>query len=171
VTITSDGGEFVANPDWWFGHTYALETERGLDDKEDLFTPGRFVLTVVGKGSITLWAASEAEMQFDWENELQRRRAAAMPAPVNTPVIHVLTHAAMLLSAPANHPMAAPARRLSRISLVRRLGERHDDLTSWPAIGEWAFEQARQVLCVFAQYVNQGMIPNRFDDYNQRAIL
>jgi predicted glycogen debranching enzyme len=28
------------------------------------------------------------------------------------------------------------------------------------------FEQARQVLSVFAQYVSEGMIPNRFDDYN-----
>jgi predicted glycogen debranching enzyme len=27
------------------------------------------------------------------------------------------------------------------------------------------FKQAKQVLCVFAQYVSEGMIPNRFDDY------
>jgi predicted glycogen debranching enzyme len=27
------------------------------------------------------------------------------------------------------------------------------------------FEEARQVLSVFAQYVSEGMIPNRFDDY------
>src|SRR5207244_7446094 len=28
------------------------------------------------------------------------------------------------------------------------------------------FEQARRVLSVFAEYVSDGMIPNRFDDYN-----
>jgi predicted glycogen debranching enzyme len=166
VTITADGGEFVTNPDWWFGHTYALETERGLDDKEDLFTPGRFVLTVVGKGSITLWAASEAEMQFDWENELQRRRAAATPAPANTPVIHVLTHAAdAFVSARKSPDGSSGSTIIAGYPWFADWGR--DTMISLPGLllASGRFEQARQVLCVFAQYVSQGMIPNRFDDY------
>ena len=29
-------------PDWWYGQYYAIENERGQDDTEDLFNPGRF---------------------------------------------------------------------------------------------------------------------------------
>ena len=166
VTITADGGEFVANPDWWFGHTYALETERGLDDKEDLFTPGRFVLTAVGKGSITLWAASDGGMQFDWEEQLRRRRTAATPAPVNTPVIHLLTHAADdFVSARKSPDGSAGSTIIAGYPWFADWGR--DTMISLPGLllATERFEQARQVLCVFAQYVSQGMIPNRFDDY------
>ena len=39
------GAAFTERPDWWYDHTYAIETERGLDDREDLFTPGTFSVT------------------------------------------------------------------------------------------------------------------------------
>ena len=50
--------------------------------------------------------------------------------------------------------------------MVRRLGR--DTFISLPGLmlGHGRFEQARQVLGVFGNYVSEGMIPNRFDDYN-----
>ena len=37
---------FEDQPDWWYGHSYPMETARGLDDREDLYTPGTFTLDV-----------------------------------------------------------------------------------------------------------------------------
>ena len=66
---------FRLRPDWWFGHTYAVETERGLDDREDLYTPGP-VCAVGGatKSSITLWAAAEPVAGFELGPGDWRRR-------------------------------------------------------------------------------------------------
>ena len=35
---------FEDAPDWWYGHSYPMETARGLDDREDLYTPGTYTL-------------------------------------------------------------------------------------------------------------------------------
>jgi hypothetical protein len=83
VVLRADGGRFGEQPDWWYAHRYPVEADRGLDDYEDLFTPGRF--TIYGSGSLqlTLWAAAGAndlaEMSGstglpDWDAE--RRRVA-----------------------------------------------------------------------------------------------
>ncbi len=74
VNIVADGGSFQPGPDWWFGQTYAIETDRGLDDREDLYTPGRFVITTAKKGSITIWASAGPVENLDWDHELSVRR-------------------------------------------------------------------------------------------------
>ena len=68
--IVADVGSFQPSPDWWLGHTYAVETDRGLDDREDLYTPGRFIFSTAKKASITLWAAAEPAEGFDWNHEI-----------------------------------------------------------------------------------------------------
>src|SRR5207248_2366571 len=80
VTITSDAGCFTQQGDWWYGHVYPVETERGQDDSEDLFSPGRFVLAGQGKATITLWMALEPTPPGDWEAERKRRRDVVMAA-------------------------------------------------------------------------------------------
>jgi predicted glycogen debranching enzyme len=109
--ITADAGKFEAKPDWWFGHTYAIESERGQDDTEDLYTPGRFIFTTDQPATITLWASHDTPATFDWEAEASRRRAVAAGArryppkvqgptappriePPESPTIQRLMHAA-----------------------------------------------------------------------------
>ena len=41
VYLQSDTGDFEQRGDWWYGHTYSIETDRGQDDTEDLFLPRR----------------------------------------------------------------------------------------------------------------------------------
>jgi predicted glycogen debranching enzyme len=36
----ANDGAFVNEPSWWYGHVYPIETDRGQDDSEDLFSPG-----------------------------------------------------------------------------------------------------------------------------------
>src|SRR5256885_975401 len=68
--VTSDYGEFVKEPAWWYGHLYPVETDRGQDDIEDLFTPGRFTHSFTGSATITFVAALEPRVSIDWDREL-----------------------------------------------------------------------------------------------------
>ncbi len=183
LSIAADSGRYEVSPDWWFNHKYAIETERGLDDTEDLYTPGRFVLDCSSPTTITLWASDQAVAPPDWDAELKLRRDAvdgARRSPVNT-------------EAPAGKTRVTPSASLT----IRQLAHAANDfvvyrkspdgkdgssvIAGYPWFSDWGrdtmislpglflstgrFEQARQVLTVFAQYVSQGMIPNRFDDY------
>jgi predicted glycogen debranching enzyme len=166
LNMLADAGSFEARPDWWFGHTYAVETDRGLDDREDLYMPGRFVLSTTRKTSITIWASAGSMPDFDWDRELERRRGVIKPLTGSSPAVERLVHAA------------------NDFVVARRTPEGqagHTIIAGYPWFADWGrdtmislpglllttrrFEEARQVLCVFAKYISQGMIPNRFDDY------
>lgn len=58
----SKKGEWIANPDWYYGVTYKEESRRGFADKEDLFVPGYFELPIKTGESIIL-SASTSEIK------------------------------------------------------------------------------------------------------------
>jgi predicted glycogen debranching enzyme len=166
IQLSADPGVYVNKPDWWFGHTYALEAERGLDFVEDLYNPGWFSIIVDSQRTITLYAGLTPE-RFDWETELANRRRAVGSVPTHTPTIKRLVRAAndfvVARKAPdgtdgstviAGYPWFSDWGRDTMISLPGLL------LTTG------RYTQARQVLGVFAQYVSEGMIPNVFNDHN-----
>ena len=182
VQIYANGGKFVPAPDWWYGHVYAIETERGMDDLEDLFTPGRFMLEANGLATLTLWVALERTPEPDWDEELKLRREAFIGACTD----------------PRNPAAGASRVCRSESTVIRKLARAANDfvvyrrapngsdgtsvIAGYPWFADWGrdtmislpglllvtgrFEQARQVLTVFAEYVSDGMIPNRFDDYS-----
>jgi len=194
VNIAADSGAFVSQPDWWYGHTYPIEADRGSDCTEDLFTPGRFVTESTGASrtlTITLWASTEDVGPGDWDAELRRLigRRVTVAAPVD--LSGTRTAGAVSPRAPAPRKRAATPTlsRLFRAAddfLVYRKSPDGTDGTSvvagYPWFADWGrdtfislpglmlvtgrFEQAKQVLGVFGNYVSQGMIPNRFDDYS-----
>jgi predicted glycogen debranching enzyme len=167
--LWADAGRFVEEPDWWYSHKYAIESDRGLDDTEDLFAPGRFVLEAAGApATITLWVALDPGT-YDWDAELARRRETTQPATAT-------------VSTPTQQRLARAA---NDFIVYRRSPDGNDGtsvLAGYPWFADWGrdtfislpglllatkrFAQAKQVLSVFANYVSQGMIPNRFDDYN-----
>jgi predicted glycogen debranching enzyme len=161
LTIVADAGTFQAEPNWWYGHVYPVDSERGQEDQEDLYTPGIFVLQGNKKMTLTLWMALEPITPGDWDG------GAARPARLNnSPLIEKLARAAndfvVYRKSPdgkagttviAGYPWFSDWGRDTMISLPGLL------------LVTKRFEEARQVLCVFAQYVSQGMIPNRFGDY------
>ena len=186
VTVQSDAGDFQAHPDWWYSHYYSIENNRGMDDTEDLYTPGRFVLeSQGGLASITLWASLGGSGPFDWNVELKKRITAFDAC-----------HTAPSDARPANRPMLASS---SKSLTIKRLVRAANDfivyrkmpsgqegstvIAGYPWFADWGrdtmislpglllvtgrFEQAKQVLSVFAQYCSEGMIPNRFRRLHQ----
>jgi predicted glycogen debranching enzyme len=185
VHVWSDdgGARFVHKGDWWYGHTYAIERERGLDDTEDLFSPGRFVVEGTGRIQITLWSSVDPPEPFDWDSELTRRREAVSAAarirenvqPASGPPV---------TSEPTSPTLKRLARAANDFVVYRKAPDGTDGtsvIAGYPWFADWGrdtmislpglllvtgrFRQAKQVLSVFANYTSEGMIPNRFDDY------
>jgi predicted glycogen debranching enzyme len=71
--LQSDSGTIEPAGDWWYGHTWSIEAERGLDDKEDLFCPARMVFETDRKATITIWAGTEEFENPNWDEELKKR--------------------------------------------------------------------------------------------------
>jgi glycogen debranching enzyme len=188
--LFAEGAVFVRQPDWWFGQYYALENERGQDDTEDLFTPGRFVLEGTGPWSTTLWAALDPIAGMDWDREIAKRSGAIAAATHS--VAGVADAGRPGSTTPAtDRPSGVPsltARRLVRAASDFIIARKKPDgspgtsvIAGYPWFADWGrdtmislpglllvtrrFEQAKAVLSVFASYVSEGMIPNRFDDY------
>jgi len=166
LKIVADGGSFRPQPDWWYGQSYPIETERGLDDREDLYTPGRFVIAVKKRTSITLWAGAEPTGSFNWDQELARRQKVFKPTPNASPTLQHLLHAANdFLAARKTPDGQAGYTVVAGYPWFADWGR--DTMISLPGLLLYTgrFDEARQVLQVFAKYISGGMIPNRFDDY------
>jgi len=181
VHVSADAGDFRPASDWWYGHVYPIEAERGLDDIEDLFNPGRFVLEAEGATGITLWASMEPTVKPDWDTELKGRRetvVAACSDPEN------LAAGASAVCKSESIAIQKLARAANDFVVYRKAPDGSDGtsiIAGYPWFADWGrdtmislpglllttgrFRQARQVLSVFANYVSEGMIPNRFDDY------
>ena len=93
LRVSCDDATFASDPSWWYGHVYPIETERGQDDSEDLFVPGRFATTISGKAALTFWATTEAGAALDWETELSSRRLVGA-TPSSSTAMRKLTRAA-----------------------------------------------------------------------------
>ncbi|QOV87766.1 amylo-alpha-1,6-glucosidase [Humisphaera borealis] len=170
VSLVSDAGAFEEYHDWWYGHVFPIESDRGLDDNEDLFTPGRFVIEGDGKQQITLWASTTPIDVPDWDAEkalLARSRGDwSIPGQVTTKTVRRLVRGADDFVVARKGPDGAEGTTI---------------IAGYPWFADWGrdtfislpglllttgrFEQARQVLTTFGQYVQGGMVPNRFDDY------
>ncbi len=182
--VVADGGRFIHVPDWWYGQHYAIESERGQDDNEDLFTPGRFIAEGNGRLTMTLWASTEAVAPLDWDGEIRRWRdafAEACTLPENLQKLH--GRKSIICETDSVNQ-----RRLARAAQDFLVMRKSPDgsigttvLAGYPWFADWGrdtmislpglllvpgrFRQARETLCLFANYVSEGMIPNRFDDY------
>jgi len=158
--------KFDYQPDWWHSFVYSMETARGLDDREDLFIPGWFCTS--GAGSIELIFRATADFS---------QGKLSLPDRIEPSMVQV--------------PRAEPAsteemlREAADAFVVVRQAANDTELTTLLAgyhwFGDWGrdtfialpgllletqrYDQARQVLKVFASAQQDGLIPNRFSDY------
>lgn len=164
VRIDARNAAFEDDPDWWYGHVYPIETERGQDDTEDLFKPGLFRARLSGSAAVTLTLAPDPAPPIRGD----RIPPTTIPSSAS-PTLQRLLHATGHYLVRRKDPTGSVGTSI---------------LAGFPWFGDWGRDtfialpglllstgrtaEAGEVLSVFARYVDQGMIPNRFtDDTNQ----
>jgi predicted glycogen debranching enzyme len=158
-----DGAAWEDNGCWYRGLEYARERERGLDFKEDLWSPGilRVPLRAGKPWGLLAWAG---------------------PVPKGRTAVAVVAGERSRLRALAggSEGLLGHLRRAADSFVVRR-GETgrsviagyhwfadwgRDTMIALPGLclSEGRHDVARTILSEFAKHVNAGMIPNRFPD-------
>jgi len=160
---------FELRTDWWYGFFYRQEAHRGMDCREDLFTPGWFRCSGTGRLELTIHAAADFG-----QVEAGGRSTIQVPGEV-------------FCSDASSARPSVEQRLVEAVEafVVKRLRadgrESATILAGYPWFGDWGrdafialpgllletgrFEEARQVLETFASAQRDGLIPNRFSDY------
>ena len=156
----------------WIHVEHAAERERGLDDEEDLFSPGLLDLAIQPGSPVTISAGTDP-LPDSWsaaESLLAARRFERETLEALGDGDHdALTRRLAL---------AASQFRVLRVSQQR--GEQRTIIAGYPWFADWGRDtmvalrgltlaagypdQARQILKTFVSYLDQGMLPNAFHD-------
>jgi predicted glycogen debranching enzyme len=171
--ILAERGECRLAPDWYWNFKHRAESERGLDDTEDLFRPALFALTLEPGAASAVILTAENRDPVLARDALAHERARQEE---------------FLKQATAVRTSPAWARQLV-LAADQFIVERHDSngnrlgstvIAGYPWFGDWGRDTmialpgltlstgrpdiARSVLETFACFVSEGMLPNRFPD-------
>jgi glycogen debranching enzyme len=131
-------GVFAADPKWYYNIEYLTELDRGLDFREDQFTPGVLTIELKPGEWIPICASIDGtdptEPPSAKRDPFIVRRADAKPTII------------------AGYPWFTDWGRDTMISLPGLL------------ITPGRLDEARQIIEGFLQFQSQGIIPNRFPD-------
>jgi len=168
--IVAESGAFVSTPDWYWNFKHRAESDRGLDDGEDLFRPGFFNLTLAPGETSALLLTAEGRTTLP--SAASRARHLARQSD--------------LLQAGAQTEPGAQQLILAADQFVveRRLADGtpvgSTVIAGYPWFSDWGRDTmialpglslstgrpqiAASVLRTFARFVSEGMLPNRFPD-------
>lgn len=166
-------------PDWYWRVLHREERKRGLDDEEDLFTPGTVEVALDERREVVVVAGTEPtppgwDIATSWQMAQQRQAALRDPATVH-PLATQLVVAAeqfrvarrMAISPP---PLVGEGQGGGQRTVIAG----YHWFTDWGrdtmislagiAIRPGTLWQARAVLNTFLEYLDEGLIPNRFPE-------
>ena len=166
IFISVPGSEFIEQQGWYRNFEYSVEQYRGLDFHEDLYTHGRFSVTLKkgqslgviistedpsGRNAQKLLAAEKKRREkiikdFSWDNNIRRLVLAADQFVVKRGELNTII---------AGYHWFADWGRDTMIALPGLC------LT----VGR--LKEAKQILKQFAESVSEGMLPNRFPDHGE----
>lgn len=166
---------FKQDTQWWYNFMYRTERQRGQDYLEDLWSPGVFRCRIDSPDRIVLWAGlsrcddTDETEEFDLDVVLDSL---------------ILREKEFTKGVKSDDKRARMLYSAAGMFVVERQidGERRTTiLAGYPWFLDWGrdtfialpgllicanrLDEAADVLKTFAQRVNEGMIPNRFDDY------
>lgn len=172
LVLSHDGGDWNADGLWYYRTVYPRETERGLEDREDLFSPGWLRVRLepdrswrvacatvpVPVARAESWAEAELGRRSRRADEGRNTAGAASPFAEFGARLGVAADAFLVerdgnLSILAGYPWFADWGRDAMISLPGLL------------LAPGRLEEAAAVLRTFATHVRDGLIPNRFPDH------
>ncbi len=162
-------------PSWFWGFRHRIEAERGLDDTEDLFTPGLITIDLLDGQSVTITISTETSVGVTFEHalaeETARRHALidSLPGSTDDACVRQLVYAA------------------DQFVVLRASDESTGGRTviaGYPWFGDWGrdtmialpgltlttgrYDIAKRILLTFADHIDQGMLPNRFPDHGDK---
>lgn len=167
--IAAPGAQFSSGPDWYYNFEYDREKERGLDYREDLFTPGTMRLNLSGRKSLTLIISTQNPSgrapEELFQSERQRRSKLITAIPQKNFLRRTLT-------------LAADQFIVRRGADLRTIIAGYHWFTDWGrdtmlalpglTLATGRIKDARKILKAFAEFVDEGMLPNRFPEAGER---
>ncbi|MCC5829767.1 MAG: glycogen debranching enzyme family protein [Phycisphaeraceae bacterium] len=183
VFFRAPDSRFVRSDEWWYDVFYRIEEERGGDAREDLFLPGWFEWDIAGEeAGVAIHFGIHAQDVCD-EHDLEPRRRSL------TPMIEALDRVPIsgnrILSDAQRRQLAIASDDFVVDRTIR--GQKLSTiLAGYPWFADWGrdtfislpgllletgrMEEALKTLLAFSHAIRRGLVPNRFDDYDdQRA--
>ncbi|MBI2682202.1 MAG: sigma-70 family RNA polymerase sigma factor [Acidobacteriales bacterium] len=159
---------------WYNNFEYAAERDRGLDFSEDLYSPFALHFGLSAKTpEATVVASLEprevSQVPAMRKNEVQRRKRIMGAPPVNTRFPDLMNNAGILRVA-AEQYIVARGEHETIIAGYHWFSDwGRDTMISLPGLtlSTGRYEVAKDVLETFAESVSQGMLPNRFPDFDE----
>jgi predicted glycogen debranching enzyme len=164
-----------SQPDWYWRVLHRAERERGLDDEEDLFTPGVVAASLAEGADVAVVAGTEAtpsgwDAGRSWRDARQHQDAVLGPG-MEHPLAGQLALA------------AEQFRVLRRVDGEAPAGQQRTIVAGYHWFSDWGRDtmislpgltmrpgtlwEARAVLDTYIRYLDQGLLPNRFPDGGQ----
>jgi predicted glycogen debranching enzyme len=174
--------DFVEDKQWWFDFAYRQDKLRGQHYTEDLWTPGFFECEIDSMSRIILQAGLYGPGKID----LEPLRSSCDVKNVRE---NLIRNQSNIISAVKSRDRNMRMLSLAADQFVVKKQTDHSPrtmiLAGFPWFADWgrdAFisipglllatgrqEDAKSLLVTFAQATDEGMIPNRFDDYSGTA--
>jgi predicted glycogen debranching enzyme len=175
--LLSDKGHPALTHQWYHNYYLSMEKERGLDCVEDHLFAGTFQTTLLQGESLTLVISTEKSADLDGEKALHRRIAYQEQLIQQSPLFQTnppFWIKQLLLAADqfiVNRPLANVPNGKTIIAGYPWFTDfGRDVMISLPGLtlATGRAPIAKEILQTFSQYVDQGMLPNRFPDDNEK---
>ncbi|MHB8078022.1 MAG: amylo-alpha-1,6-glucosidase [Candidatus Krumholzibacteriia bacterium] len=168
--LSLSNAHYARDPAWYRRVLYSEERARGLDDTEDLASPGTFSWDLSAGEAVWMLAAA------DGDGRAPALSAGADAAPTRDEAL--ARHGALRAGERRRRGRPASALRRAAAAYVVRRGEGRTIIAGYPWFGEWGRDtfialrglclatgrgaEARDILLAWAPLVSAGMLPNRF---------
>ena len=172
--ISTDAGRYEPDFAWYWGFRHRAETARGLDDRDDLFRPGRFVVSLQPGETVTVTLSADEQAITSPRQSLETERRRQVR----------LLRGTTSSRAPVWIRQLALAADQFIVARESPNGAGHTVIAGYPWFGDWGrdtmialpgltlatgrLDVAASVLRTFAAHVDQGMLPNRFPDGGEK---
>src|SRR5260370_29196480 len=152
-----------SRPDWYWRVLHRAERERGLDDEEDLFTPGTVELALDERNEVVVLAGTEPAPR-GWDVSTSLRAAQERQAELTDPGIdHPL--AGQLAVAGEQFRVARASQQRTVIAGYHWFADwGRDTMISLPALAmrPGTLSESPAGLDTYIRHLDHGLIPNRF---------
>jgi predicted glycogen debranching enzyme len=161
--LAHNAGQLGSGGNWFRNFEYDAERERGLDFVEDLFNPFVLRFDLCSGDAVVIASTERRDVTKAGEYrhaEISRRRSNVMRAPVEDDFVNALTAA-------ADQFIVARGEQKTVVAGYHWFSDwGRDTMIALPGLTlpMKRYDVARSILRAFSQYVDRGMLPNRFPD-------